>query len=244
MVTVIVVSFIALAGAGYIIYRNVVPGGGADKKLLSKEEKALVQDRSGKTLPRKFKPQRMVLKKTINMRSLQSPNSPASLIDQFSAMDEVGRIRFIATLYSFEPSLLSLALDDKSKDVRITAVRFMAFVPETQVDISPFLTKALDDESSEVREEARDVMDSINDEKTMLKIMGTSLNSKYADTRLKCVSVFISLGVPKEDLKNLMLKALGDDDSKVRDAALEAASSLWCKSFVSIQDAIEYIGKK
>lgn len=241
MVTVIVASLLALAGTGYIIYRNVAPGAGTDKKLLLKEERALIQDSSGKALPRKFKPQRPVLKKTINMRSLQSPNSPASLLDQFSAMDEVGRIRFIATLYSFEPSLLSLALDDKSKDVRITAVRFMAFVPETQVDISPFLTKALDDESSEVREEARYVLDSINDEKTMLKIMGTSLNSKYSDTRLKCVSLFINLGIPKEDLKNLMLKALGDEDNNVREAATETATSLWSKSFTSGQEALEYI---
>ncbi|MFA6290909.1 MAG: hypothetical protein WC637_03960 [Victivallales bacterium] len=243
MVIIIVASLLAFAGAGFIIYRNVAPGAGADKKLLLNEEKSLAQDSPGKKPPRKSKPLRQVHKKTINMRNQPSASSPSNLLEEFLSTDEAGRIRLIATLYTFEPSLLRLALDDKSKDVRVATVKFISFVPETQIDISPFLSKALDDDSADVRREAHNVIDSITDDNTMLRIIGSSLNSRYADTRLKCVSEFTYLGVSREDLKNLMLKALADDDTNVRNAAIATASSLWGKEFKSGQEAVEYLSK-
>jgi hypothetical protein len=180
-------------------------------------------------------------KKIVNLKNQKSPKSSAELLEEFSSMDVDGRIRFLSALYSFEPSLLSLALADKSKDVRTAAVKFISYIPENQIDISPFLITALDDESQEVRETAQDVMDSVNDRNTVLKIIKISTKSKYPDTRLKCVLWFADLGVSKENLKDMILKALEDDNKNVRDAALEAASALWEKEFSSEKDAKEFI---
>lgn len=240
MIIIIIASLIALAGAGFIVFRKVAPAAVADKKLISNERNAISQNSSGKRVPRKSKPPNKFVRKIIPGNTA-SARSSTELLEKFSSMDEAERIRFIATLFSYEPSLLSLALSDKSKNVRINATRFISCIPENQIDISPFLTMALDDESSEVREAARNVIDSLNDDNTMLRIMGTSLNSKYADSRLKCASELINLGVPREDLKKHLLKALNDDDRKVIDTALQTASSLWDREFISRQDAIGYI---
>ncbi len=237
MAIIIIASLLALAGAGFVIFHKVDPAN-LDKKLgisgnntSAQNKQASRKDRIPKSSPRK-----------IVLRSQTPVKSSSEMLEEFSSMDEVGRIRFIAALYSYEPSLLKLALTDKSKDVRITAVRFVSIIPEDQVDISPFLTMALDDESAEVREEARNVMDSVNDDNTMLRIIGTSINSKYADTRLKSVTEFNNLGASKGDFKKLMLKSLDDEDINVRNSAIATASSLWGKEFESGQEAVEYIG--
>jgi hypothetical protein len=239
MIIIIIAALMALAGAGLIVYQKVNPAN-LDKKLAIDDKNTLVKNSFEKQSSRKFKPPNKIVRK-ITLKNQTSLKSSADLLEEFSAMDEVGRIRFIATLYSFEPALITLALNDKSKDVRITVVRFLSFIPETQVDISPFLASALNDESGEVRAEARNALDSISDENTMLKIMEKALKSKYADTRLKCVSELNKLSVPKEDFKRLLLKVLDDDDKDVRNTAIQTAASRWGKDFISGQDAIEYI---
>jgi hypothetical protein len=239
MIIIIIAALMALAGAGLIVYQKVNPAN-LDKKLAIDDKNTLVKNSFEKQSSRKSKPPKKIIRK-ITLKNQTSLKSSADLLEEFSAMDEVGRIRFIATLYSFEPALITLALNDKSKDVRITVVRFLSFIPETQVDISPFLASALNDESGEVRAEARNALDSISDENTMLKIMEKALKSKYADTRLKCVSELNKLSVPKEDFKRLLLKVLDDDDKDVRNTAIQTAASRWGKDFISGQDAIEYI---
>ena len=236
MISIIIASLVTLAGAGFVVFLNVTPSDVGRRTALSGKN-SVAQNSLTKRLPRKAKP----LEKTINLKYQTPTRSSAELLEEFSSLDEVGRIRFIAALFSYEPSLLKLALSDKSKDVRVTAVNFISRLPEKQVDISPFLTMALDDKSAEVREAARNVIDFISDDNTLLRIMEISMNSKYADTRLKCVSELINLGVPRVDLKKLMLRALEDNDKNVRDTALQTASSLWDKEFKSGKEAIEFI---
>ncbi len=233
MVIIIIASVIAFAGMGFVVFKKVKPS------VLNKQIASGGADPNGsiKRLSRKAKP----ISKIINLRYQTPTQSSSELLDEFSSLDVDGRIKYIASLYTYEPSLLTLALSDKSKDVRIAAIRFISYIPEDQVDIAPFMSIGLDDELLEVREEARNTMDYIVDVNTMLKIMRGSIDSRYADTRLKCVSEAAKLGVSKEDLKELTLKALADEDRNVQDTALKTASFLWGKEFKSEQEAIEYI---
>ncbi|MFA6290910.1 MAG: hypothetical protein WC637_03965, partial [Victivallales bacterium] len=147
-------------------------------------------------------------------------------------------------LDSFEPDLLVLAFSDKSEDVRLAAAKCLYWLETDQKNILPFIALAMNDGSSQVRDESFSLMDSLNDKGDVLSLMEPAMNSEFTDVRLKTVSKFIDTDTPKEDVKALLVKALSDKDAKIRTQALLSASFLWNQEFTSGDDAAKYLSKR
>lgn len=162
----------------------------------------------------------------------------------FSSMDNDAKINLIINLESLEPDLLNLAFSDKSADVRIAAAKSLFWIDTDQKNILPFITLAMNDESSLLRDESCKLMDSLNDKGDVLSLMEPAMNSAFSDVRLKAVSKFIDTDIPKENVKPLVMKALSDKDKKVRTQALLSASFLWDQEFGSEDEAIIHLRRE
>ena len=169
--------------------------------------------------------------------------SVEELLKEFSSMDNDAKINLVINLEYFQPELLDLAFSDKSVDVRLAAVKSLAFLDTDQKNILPFITLAMNDGSGQIRDESYKIMDSLDDKSDVLSLIEPAMNSKFPDARLNAVSKFIDPDIPREDSRALVMKALSDKDKEVREQALLSASFLWDQDFGSEDEAIKFLSK-
>ncbi len=174
---------------------------------------------------------------------LGAGKSAEELSKEFASMDDDAKINMITNLEKFEPDLLALAFSDKSPDVRLAAAQSLSWFDTDQKNILPFIATAMKDGTSDVRDESYSLMDSLDDNYDVLSLLGPALSSQFSDVRLNAVSKFIDLEIPKEEFKELVVKALSDKDDEVREEALQSASFLWDQDFDSEDEAVRYITK-
>jgi hypothetical protein len=166
------------------------------------------------------------------------------LTEEFSSMNEDGRINIIINLGSFEPALLSAALSDESADVRVAAVKSLRWIDTNQKNLLPYVNVALNDVAVEVREEGYKVMDSLDEGRDRLSLVKTALESKYDDARQKAVSGFIGMEIPGEEFREQVIKALSDKNQGVRSQALSSALFLWNLEYNSEGEVVQFLSER
>ncbi|HPN84965.1 MAG TPA: HEAT repeat domain-containing protein [Victivallales bacterium] len=165
------------------------------------------------------------------------------IAEEFMALDESGKVNYLANMEFLEASVIDVALDDVSEDVRLVAVNSLSAFAEDGKDVSAHLAKAFKDESENVRDSAFVVMESIPDRRTVLSLMDSALDSPYPDARISTVKSFINTDSSRDEVRNMIIKALSDTDEDVRFWALACADFMWDKDFTSEKEALKFIRK-